>query len=163
MLHIHYEWSRTSKEVISKGRSHWKCVSSRDTIPLFTRALIAISMAANHPSLLMRAMQIENAISPHEADDPDLEKRLPDLQVGNGLTKKKKSVLSAFILGWTHCQSIIISICSERPLIVLFVFKGLLDNWDWIMTKTKRLFFYLLRLFMYHQADDHCPKELLAA
>lgn len=46
-------------------------------------------MAANHPSLLMRAMQIENAISPHEADDPDLEKRLPDLQVGNGLTRKK--------------------------------------------------------------------------
>lgn len=34
-------------------------------------------MAADHPSLLMRAMQIENAISPHEADDPDLEKRLP--------------------------------------------------------------------------------------
>ena len=55
-------------------------------------------MAANHPSLLMRAMQIENAISPHEADDPDLEKRLPDLQVGNGLTRKK-SILSAFILG----------------------------------------------------------------
>ena len=52
-------------------------MSSRDTIPLFTRALIAISMAADHPSLLMRAMQIENAISPHEADDPDLEKRLP--------------------------------------------------------------------------------------
>ena len=51
-------------------------------------------MAANHPSLLMRAMQIENAISPHEADDPDLEKRLPDLQVGNGLTKKKISIIS---------------------------------------------------------------------
>ena len=63
-----------AKAALQKGRSHWKCVSSRDTIPLFTRALIAISMAADHPSLLMRAMQIENAISPHEADDPDLEK-----------------------------------------------------------------------------------------
>ena len=69
-------------------------MSSRDTIPLFIRALIAISMAANHPSLLMRAMQIENAISPHEADDPDLEKRLPDLQVGNGLTRKKINIIS---------------------------------------------------------------------
>ena len=52
-------------------------MSSRDPIRLFSIALIAISMALYHPSLLMRAMQIENAISPHEADDPDLEKRLP--------------------------------------------------------------------------------------
>ena len=52
-------------------------MSSRDPIRLFSIALIAISMALDHPSLLMRAMQIENAISPHEADDPDLEKRLP--------------------------------------------------------------------------------------
>ena len=51
-------------------------------------------MALYHPSLLMRAMQIENAISPHEADDPDLEKRLPDLQVGNGLTRKKINIIS---------------------------------------------------------------------
>ena len=34
-------------------------MSSRDPIRLFSIALIAISMALDHPSLLMRAMQME--------------------------------------------------------------------------------------------------------
>ena len=36
-------------------------MSSRDPIRLFSIALIAISMAVDHPSLVMRAMQMEES------------------------------------------------------------------------------------------------------